>query len=317
MQTIERSTAPAPQPVRRRTRNRWSLVTAAATVMAVVAVVVIQPFGGGLAPDPAAASALRAAAAVAAARPAPAGGDIRHIVISGQDSAGGALIEDYPFEDFLVYVPFEREMWIAPDGSGTTIDTLGEPIFVNADLRRLWEEAGRPALYAVPPGETVTTDFEPGGLYYRDIASLPTDPDALAGVLEDMAADTDVPIDEEVFVIVRDVLADSAAGPELRAALFEVAARIPGIQHVGTIQDPAGRRGFAVALPWENEEGRELLVFDPNTSEILAEITVLDDPEPTSLPLDLEYMDMRTPAWISWTVYHTVELVDTLPTNSQ
>jgi hypothetical protein len=39
--------------------------------------------------------------------------------------------------------------------------------------------------------------------------------------------------------------------------------------------------GIGVALSWENRNGRDMLIFDPATSEILAEATVLNVAQPT------------------------------------
>jgi hypothetical protein len=74
-------------------------------------------------------------------------------------------------------------------------------------------------------------------------------------------------------------------GPPLPATLYEVAARIPGVQLVGAVRDPAGRRGVAVALV--DEQGiRSELVFDPETSALLAERDVLAErvPKPDAAP---------------------------------
>jgi hypothetical protein len=81
-------------------------------------------------------------------------------------------------------------------------------------------------------------------------------------------------VNVEMLVLVGDLLRETTAPPPLRAALYEVAARIPGVQLVGAVRDPAGRRGVAVALV--DEQGiRSELVFDPETSALLAERDVL------------------------------------------
>ena len=56
-----------------------------------------------------------------------------------------------------------------------------------------------------------------------------------------------------------------------QAALYDVAARIPGVRLLGRVLDPAGRRGTAVVLDNEHNHVRNTLIFDPETSLLLAE----------------------------------------------
>jgi len=71
--------------------------------------------------------------------------------------------------------------------------------------------------------------------------------------------------DAELFVIVGDLLRESPASPALREALWEVAARIPGVTLVGATTDSAGRAGVAVA----RDDRRYIL--DPNDGRLLEE----------------------------------------------
>ena len=48
---------------------------------------------------------------------------------------------------------------------------------------------------------------------------------------------------------VGDLLRETSASPELRAALFKVAAGIPGVKLLGTVTDSDGRSGTAIAFP--------------------------------------------------------------------
>ena len=74
-----------------------------------------------------------------------------------------------------------------------------------------------------------------------------------------------------MFVFVGDSLRETNASPEQRAALYAVAARIPGVDLVGPVTDSAGRRGIAVAKDDNVNHIRSTLVFDPRTSVLLAE----------------------------------------------
>jgi hypothetical protein len=69
----------------------------------------------------------------------------------------------------------------------------------------------------------------------------------------------------------------------LRAGLYGALALVPGVELVGDVTDRAGRHGTAVAF---TEVGmRDELIFDPATSEMLAERTVLVDPAAAQIPL--------------------------------
>jgi hypothetical protein len=61
--------------------------------------------------------------------------------------------------------------------------------------------------------------------------------------------------------------------PSARAGLYRAAAYIKGVKYVGAVDDPLGRRGLALEMA--NATGRTRLIFDPRSSAILAEETVL------------------------------------------
>lgn len=139
---------------------------------------------------------------------------------------------------------YRREIWLGHHGPTVIKDdaypgvtTMGPAVF-NAGARPVtWDE-----LYA-----------------------LSTDSQVLERTLRariDRAGPDD---DSELFTIVGDLLRDSPAPPQLRRALWEVAAEIPGFSLVGPVTDGAGRPGVAV------ERGTERYVLDPDTGQLLEE----------------------------------------------
>ena len=70
-----------------------------------------------------------------------------------------------------------------------------------------------------------------------------------------------------MLVTIGDALKYSTAPPAVVAALYEVAARVPGVELVPGAVDVAGRRGIAVALTsyWTRRE----LIFDDTTGTFL------------------------------------------------
>src|SRR5262249_14330522 len=100
---------------------------------------------------------------------------------------------------------------------------------------------------------------------------LPSDPDALFARLKQETRSYGARQDAEMFVLVGDSLRETNASAAQRAALYAVAARIPGVELVGEVTDAVGRRGVEVAMDDDVSHLRSTLVFDPQTSLLLAE----------------------------------------------
>jgi hypothetical protein len=203
--------------------------------------------------------------------------------------------------EFSVLVPHIREIWIAPDGSGRLFVNTGEPRFLGPQDKAEWEAAGSPELDR--PG-TSDESFGPDGLSYTDFSEYSTDPDELYDQIRSKAEGHGPSTDAEMLVLVGDLLRETMAPPELRAALFRVAARIPGVELVGEVTDPAGRRGTAVART-SDDAGfleRNELVFDPETSELLAERQVLLE--------RVDWIDAEPGTVIGYAVYVKSGIVD-------
>jgi hypothetical protein len=103
------------------------------------------------------------------------------------------------------------------------------------------------------------------GISWDQLYALPIDPTALENVLRADSRGAGPDPDSELFTIVGDLLRESPAPPALRAALYEVAARIPGITLIGPVTDSLGRHGTAI------ERSGQTYVFDPSSGQILDE----------------------------------------------
>jgi len=256
---------PARQPAHRTTRarrRRRLVAPAVAAVAAAVAVTVVLSSGGQGTPS-AAAATLKRAALVAAGHPSLVPGPGQYLYTKSVDAyeattvpAGGASAA------YSVLVPHVREIWLGPQG-GRLYETSGTPRFVAPQDRERWIADGRPRL-TEPPAETALPPAKP--------LDLPSDPDALYDRLEQQAARTDNPVPIEMFTLVGDSLRETSATAPQRAALYQVAARIPGVELVGTVRDSAGREGTAVAITAHGI--RNTLIFDPTTSALLGEESI-------------------------------------------
>ena len=163
---------------------------------------------------------------------------------------------------YSVLVPHVREVWLGPSG-GRLHETSGTPSFLSPRDREVWISAGRPTLAEGSTDMRLQADWHPLG--------LPTDADKLYARLKHDAAGHGSSLYGEMFVLVGDNLRESTLTPAQRAALYEVAARIPGVELVGRVKDSLGRSGVAVAMGNEVNTGRQILVFDPSSSNLLAE----------------------------------------------
>jgi len=264
-QAAKRSPADASQAARRPAARhrlvRWAGLAAACAVAAIVAGAFLLS-GGPARPDTAAAAALHKAAETARKQPVPAplaSGQYAYTKSKGVFMTSTAA-EGQPKTS--THTPFVREVWMGEQSR--LRETSGKAEFVTAADRQAWIAAGSPDFFGDPG-----TSVDSLGSYTP--LDLPTDPDVLFTQLKAKAAGHGTGLYNEMFVLVGDALRETATSPAQRAALYDVAARIPGVELVGDVTDSAGRPGVAVAMTNTSSHIRQLLVFDPKTSQLLAE----------------------------------------------
>src|SRR5689334_11356454 len=119
--------------------------------------------------------------------------------------------------------PGVRESWLAPDGSGYIHERWQKPTFPTAADRQGWIAAGRPE--GNPRQDSARLTPSPQ-------RQLPADPDALYATIHDEAVGHGNSTNPEMFTLVADALRGPTS-PALRASLYNVAARIPGVELVG------------------------------------------------------------------------------------
>ena len=194
------------------------------------------------------------------------------------------------------FVPKERETWVRPDGSGWSRSISGRARFLSARQRATWVRAGSPRLpragrvsiqrFRRFPRHTLSLSFIP----FSRLARLPTEPQRLRRWIEahegrgeslSTAGTTSSGLppvnsrDAKTFAAIGSLLQQTTAPPALRAALYEVASELPGVQLLGTATDPAGRKGIGVAYDNPQHGERLELIFDPKTSALLGERWIL------------------------------------------
>jgi antitoxin (DNA-binding transcriptional repressor) of toxin-antitoxin stability system len=181
-------------------------------------------------------------------------------------------------DTYKLLEPITRQTWIGPDGSGRIAEAAqGPPTFPSPADKAKWLAAGSPA----HPDSLVNETFGPLGVSYFNLSSLPTDSAQLAVLFSEgrvgsqglitNASGKYVPpsVTEEIGDIgnLLDPSDETYASPALRAALYQVAAGLPGVRLLGTVIDSIGRSGTAVA--YSNQGTETVFIFDPTTSALL------------------------------------------------
>jgi hypothetical protein len=170
---------------------------------------------------------------------------------------------------YAVMVPYVREIWLRRDGTGWVNQTSGTPFFLDERDRQAWIAAGRPQLGA----DTMDLPLQNSDGPTAPMASLdlPSDADVLYVRLQHDAAGYGSRMYAEMFTMIGDSLRENYATPAQRAALFEVAARLPGITLIPATTDAAGRPADGVAFDDSQNRVRMTLLFDSTSRALLGE----------------------------------------------
>ncbi|MGW7443980.1 CU044_5270 family protein [Kitasatospora sp. NPDC054795] len=165
-----------------------------------------------------------------------------------------------------------RQVWLSADGSRPGL--LREE---GGPDTRLGEDG--PVLLLDRPGASPRPDVSRGSgpsigePTHAYVASLPTDPDALLRLIGEQTRGGGQDPDQRAFTAIGDLLAETWAPPQVGAALYRAAERIPGVTVVASAVDAAGREGIAVARTAYGQQTQ--WVFDRTTYAFLGERTVL------------------------------------------
>ncbi|MCI3274903.1 CU044_5270 family protein [Streptomyces cylindrosporus] len=243
-------------------RRRFALI-AVPVATAVVAAAVVVGVGrtGTPATDPRAVDLLNRIAAVAATRKAVAVRDDQYLYVRTQ----GFM----KFSDKDVRT-LRESSWTAVDGKRPglrRITVLNGPPFRPRDPFSSYSKGTHDM--RLSPDPNVTT--------FRELEALPTDPDALLRKIYDDTKDDR----GQALERIGDMLAEAGLLPELDAALYRAAAKVPGVSVVANAKDYAGRSG--IGLAFRGREEREVWVFDKESlaylgsgTEALLDVGVAD-----------------------------------------
>lgn len=282
--------------VRRRRRRRLAL-PAAATIALVVAAAVVVALVGPPGSSTAAAAELRRLAAIASSSDVPHLEEGEYLLVVSDELRPESMVFLGTDLSFTVVSRLRLRTWIAGDGSSFRRTDVRSSKFASDADRRSWEQAGRPD---VPQAGDIREErSRSGGYFWVDLSGLPRDPSELLAALRSGSVVPRSPGDDQVFLLIGDLMAQGDAPPDLRASLFEAAARLQGIQEAGEVTDPLGREGIGLTI--DGVSLRTQLVFDRGTADLLA----------------IELYPIRADGSIgaleSWSAYHPAKVVDRSP----
>ncbi|ONI89170.1 hypothetical protein ALI22I_16835 [Saccharothrix sp. ALI-22-I] len=158
----------------------------------------------------------------------------------------------------------EREIWLSVDG--TRDGLLRDP---GGDIPLPGCENGQRDVFKVP-GQVLGTELcEPRPAYRSD---LPTDVDGMLAYLDANASGAPGSVNargKDVLALVQEAYLPQ----QTRAALYEAAARVPGLSVVQDAKDGAGRPGIGITWPTPAGSSPDakpvVIVFDATTFELL------------------------------------------------
>ncbi|GAA1512465.1 hypothetical protein GCM10009827_028490 [Dactylosporangium maewongense] len=242
----------------RRSRRTLLLVPAGVLAVALAAGVVAHALAPVSAPlvvtvaqgDHGAATLLlqrMAAAATGEPGPSPSGGEYLYV----KSRVAYSDVGDGPARLQPVH---EREIWI--------------PLFHRGDGQVRQPFYIVPLLGAIPSTRKLP-DMTPNA----QVVDLPADPDELLAKLYQRHTGQGYDPDSAVFTAIGDILRESLVPPQIRAALYRAAAKIPDVEVVRGVTDAAGRPGIAVAHT--DQSWRHEWIFDERTYDYLGERSYL------------------------------------------
>jgi hypothetical protein len=206
----------------------------------------------------------------------------------GTEQVHPRLVLD-PGEYFYLRITSSEEAdgWIRDEETWWALDDSGE----------VRNRSTRQDKYPYPPTGVYDAGEFPAELFAgKDVSALSTDPERLAAQLQTESPYADVlmgePEPERLWDVIRILLLDHPnVTPDLRAALFEVAAGLPGVRMTEQVQDPVGRSATTLSFTNEDERITWTGYFDPATRQLMAWTSVYEDNPPAWIVLDSAIVD--------------------------
>lgn len=191
---------------------------------------------------------------------------------------------------------YEREIWIAPDGSGRIRHSDVRVSTFSPEEARRWREAGQ------PDAGGMDRSFPAGQLHRVDPSELPADATAADAYLAGLPNATAATRLNAVMALLREAEAPASA----RRLLVDALIRTSGITLRADAQDHVGRAAVELSAPGDFFGRRAMLAMfvDPGSSALLGDtVTLLEDVPGWTVP---------APILVSYDDYEPTQLVEPL-----
>lgn len=141
----------------------------------------------------------------------------------------------------------------------------------------------------------------------KNLATLPTDADKLLARVRMQASKGGDRGDGQAWVVITNLFrdADLLIGPDLRAALFRAAAKIPGIERWASVNFD-GQRGIAIGERKAKDGVRTEMIVDPASSRIIGERSVQVSAMPPPKPGEVTNGDIPVGTLLGWTATRSI-----------
>lgn len=295
-------------PGRRKVRSRVTLMAAAAAFLVGIMVTadVVLPEGGGRA-SAEAAQALNAAAEAAIRTSDPVVLPGQYLKIETREQFTNTFVNNgEPLSwDVVtggqVYIPSDIEgEWVWNRDDRVPVDSAPEVVKEAHRLRP--SHADLVGIIRAPGGNFYDSGYTVLGAPLADMSSLPRDPKKLLERVYEHTEGQGKTPDLRAFEAIVEALRTGSVPADLRAAFYEAAARIPGVELSDRQATVDGRTGMAIGVLAPGGGGRHDMIIDPATGLMIGEqyVTVGD---PSGNPADTVE---------SWTSVRTT-VVDSAP----
>jgi hypothetical protein len=267
-----------------RTRRRLAAVAGVATAAITATAVAVVMIAGGAAPAKTAttlgpngpstphtvAQLLAKIADAAASQPAPVVKDSDFTYIRSMDAYSVETVKNGHQTSYMEPL-HERQIWLPvadicvtglliEDGARTPIS----PFPVDKD-GKVVRNSGLPLNFTCP------SEGHPGDATYRLLQSIPTEPQALLAYLKAAKKWTN----DDPPTEIGDMIREAIVPPRLAAALYRLAATLPGATLVPHAVNATGQVG--IGIMWTGKSAKQVdkneWIFDPNTLQFIGEKT--------------------------------------------
>jgi hypothetical protein len=285
--------APHPRPTgRRRIPRRIGYLAVPVVAVAAATALAVTLLPGGIArpADARAVASLEAAAhAAETAADAPLRpGQYIYLRTHGMHMESAFLADG---QSAVSFRPETTEYWFRTDGAEVRRSVQTGPLWYPTTRDRKLSEASGSRDHFGPSLMRLGPRTPSVGYPTWDFArALPTDPEVLEARIRTETAGQSESAEVAVWETVSAALSNPVFPPALRAALFRIAAGLPGVEYLGEVRDRLGRPGVAVTLAHGDEahaHEQQVMIFDARTGALLQRERRAPGPAEMGLPASM------------------------------